>query len=547
MRRKQVARRFDAIVDFAGVETFLDTPVKHYSSGMYMRLAFAVAAHLEPEILIVDEVLAVGDADFQRKCLRKIEEIAQQDGRTIILVSHTMASIEALCDRAIYLDRGRVAREGPAREIVSHYLATALPQAAQELPLAERTDRTGSGKVRFTSFHVEDGDGTPVTHVASGRDVGFVLGYEAAGAGPSSSVDVGISVHSRHDTTLFVLYSSYSGRTLRVEGPAGAFRCTIPRLPLAPGRYRVGARDRRRRGGRLAPRRRRDLLRRGGRLLRLGERGVRRCHLLPGRRDVGRAMNDTRKRRPRPRPGGVLARLLGAERGAEGPGPEQPGDGLVSYAQQGEDMILHCLFQGWRTGFYVDVGAYHPTRFSNTYFFYQRGWRGINIDAMPGSMDAFRQARPEDVNLECAIAADRVPRTYYRFDEPAVNGFSRELSEARASGGHFRPTGQEEIPTMTLAEVLEAHLPPGRGIDFLSVDVEGLDLDVLRSNDWSKYRPTVVVAEDTGVFLVDSLGRSGVVQFLRGLGFVPCAKSAHTVILADETRIVDRPDRFFGE
>ena len=108
-------RQFDAIVDFAGIEPFLDMPVKHYSSGMYVRLAFAVAAHLEPEILIVDEVLAVGDADFQRKCLGKMEQVAQQEGRTIILVSHTMASVEALCDRAIYLDQGRVVREGPAR------------------------------------------------------------------------------------------------------------------------------------------------------------------------------------------------------------------------------------------------------------------------------------------------------------------------------------------------------------------------------------------------------------------------------------------------
>jgi lipopolysaccharide transport system ATP-binding protein len=242
MRRKTIARHFDAIVDFSGVEKFLDMPVKHYSSGMYMRLAFAVAAHIEPEILIVDEVLAVGDAEFQRKCLGKIEEASQRDGRTVILVSHTMAAVESLCDLAIYLDRGRVVREGPAREIVSYYLSTALPQAIEGTPLADRTDRTGNGKVRLVSFHVEDEAGQEVTHVASGRDATFVLGYEADGPGPMDGVDVGISVHSRFDTTLFVFYHSYTGGMLRLDRGRGQLRCTIPRLPLSPGRYHMGAR-----------------------------------------------------------------------------------------------------------------------------------------------------------------------------------------------------------------------------------------------------------------------------------------------------------------
>ncbi|HEY2155923.1 MAG TPA: ABC transporter ATP-binding protein [Isosphaeraceae bacterium] len=244
MRRREVARRFDAIVDFAGIGPFLDTPVKHYSSGMYMRLAFAVAAHVEPDVLIVDEVLAVGDAEFQAKCLGKIGQIAGRQGRTVILVSHTMAAIEALCDRAIYLDRGRVAREGPAREIVAHYLASTGPESAEGTPLVERTDRTGSGKARLVSFHIEDDAGRPVAHVASGRDVDFVLGYEATGSDDPADldIDVGISVHSRYDTTLFVLYSSYTGQVLRPGSRRGEFRCTIPRLPLSPGQYRVGAR-----------------------------------------------------------------------------------------------------------------------------------------------------------------------------------------------------------------------------------------------------------------------------------------------------------------
>jgi lipopolysaccharide transport system ATP-binding protein len=244
MRRRQVAKRFDAIVEFAGIGPFLDTPVKHYSSGMYMRLAFAVAAHVEPDVLIVDEVLAVGDAEFQAKCLGKIGQIAGREGRTVILVSHAMAAIEALCDRAIQLDRGRVACEGPAREVVAHYLASASPAEAEGTPLAERIDRSGSGRARLVSFRVEDDAGRPVTHVASGRDVAFVLGFEADGPGdpPGLDVDVGISVHSRYDTTLFVIYNSYTGQALRMDRRRGELRCTIPRLPLAPGRYRVGAR-----------------------------------------------------------------------------------------------------------------------------------------------------------------------------------------------------------------------------------------------------------------------------------------------------------------
>lgn len=219
--------------------------------------------------------------------------------------------------------------------------------------------------------------------------------------------------------------------------------------------------------------------------------------------------------------------------------------GLVSFSQQGEDLILHCLFQGYGPGFYVDVGAHHPWRFSNTYFFYLRGWRGINIDAMPGSMAAFRDARPEDINIECAVAEAAGSRTFYEFDDPAVNGLSRELSEARSAEGHFRLIGSREVPTRRLADILGDHLPAGRPIDFLNVDVEALDLEVLRSNDWSRFRPKVVVVEDSEGLLIDDLGRSEVAAYLRGHGYRACAKSVHSLFLADESRLVKRPDRFF--
>jgi FkbM family methyltransferase len=238
----------------------------------------------------------------------------------------------------------------------------------------------------------------------------------------------------------------------------------------------------------------------------------------------------------------LLQRILG---GGQPGNPAHLGGGMVSYSQQGEDMILQCLFQGQRTGFYVDVGAHHPAHYSNTYLFYLRGWRGINIDAMPGSMEVFRATRPEDVNLEYAIAETRSTRTYYLFDDPAVNGFSRALSEARDSAGRFRMIGTREIPTFTLAEVLGAHLPSGRRIDFLNVDVEGLDLEVLRSNDWSKYRPRAVVTEDTDAHLIDDVDRSRVVRYLRDQGFRPCAKCVHSIVKVDGLQFEPRQDGFF--
>lgn len=125
MHRAEIRRKFDEIVAFAEVERFLDTPVKRYSSGMYVRLAFSVAAHLEPEILIVDEVLAVGDAQFQKKCLGKMQDVARGEGRTVLFVSHNLATIQALCSRGLYLDRGSLAHDGPARDAVARYLTPA--------------------------------------------------------------------------------------------------------------------------------------------------------------------------------------------------------------------------------------------------------------------------------------------------------------------------------------------------------------------------------------------------------------------------------------
>ena len=149
MKRAEIKRKFDEIVAFAEVERFLDTPVKRYSSGMYVRLAFAVAAHLEPEILIVDEVLAVGDAEFQKKCLGKMQDVASKQGRTVLFVSHNMAAVESMCGSALLLVDGRCVARGDTSIVVQEYLRDMSRVSAT--PLGQRTDREGSGDVRFVS------------------------------------------------------------------------------------------------------------------------------------------------------------------------------------------------------------------------------------------------------------------------------------------------------------------------------------------------------------------------------------------------------------
>jgi len=158
MNSREIRRKFDEIVAFAEVERFLDVPVKRYSSGMYVRLAFSVAAHLEPEILIVDEVLAVGDAAFQKKCLGKMDEVSQSQGRTVLFVSHNMPAVTRLCKRAILLDAGKVVVDGPSSEVINHYLRSDLGTTAQR-NWADASTAPGDGVVRLLSVRVKTHDG----------------------------------------------------------------------------------------------------------------------------------------------------------------------------------------------------------------------------------------------------------------------------------------------------------------------------------------------------------------------------------------------------
>jgi lipopolysaccharide transport system ATP-binding protein len=234
MTRAEIRRKFDAIVAFAETDRFIDTPVKHYSSGMAVRLAFAVAAHLEPEILIVDEVLAVGDVAFQKKCLGTMGDLARQ-GRTVLFVSHNMAAVQGLCSRACLLSAGHIVAEGGPTEVVRRYLA-ATAQAAPAA-LEARQDRQGTGEVRFVGVGLVDGDGRPLETAQCGQDVGIVVAYRARGDRPIARGDIHIAFYTSVGQFMFNCSSEGSGSALDVLPARGEVVCHIPALPLAPGRY----------------------------------------------------------------------------------------------------------------------------------------------------------------------------------------------------------------------------------------------------------------------------------------------------------------------
>ncbi len=240
MSKGEIKKQFDAIVDFAGVERFLDTPVKRYSSGMYVRLAFAVAAHLRSEILIVDEVLAVGDSEFQRKCMGKMRDVSS-DGRTVIFVSHNMAAIANLCSRLFLLQAGAVTHHGRVAEVLSAYQNSVIGTAVRT-SLSARRDRSGSGRVRITGFRLEDSSGTSIDRVFSGQDFAIVLAYAARDGLAGARVDAGISIGRGDHDLLSVMYSSYDGVSLVGLPLNGEIRCALNDLPLAAGTYKVGAR-----------------------------------------------------------------------------------------------------------------------------------------------------------------------------------------------------------------------------------------------------------------------------------------------------------------
>lgn len=238
MTKKEIDRKFDEIVAFSGVEQYIDTPVKFYSSGMKVRLGFAVAAHLEPEILIVDEVLSVGDIGFQRKCIGKMNEVAGS-GRTVLFVSHNMAAVENLCTTGLLLDHGKTIFLGSVRDTVRQYISLFRPQTRDGF-LSGQIKRTGSGSAQIVSFWLEDKDRNPVDLIKTGDVVH--LNFKVNATKALERVDIGFSVHREEDDQLlFILYSSYTGKAFQLEAGENNIHCAIASLPLPEGKFLVKA------------------------------------------------------------------------------------------------------------------------------------------------------------------------------------------------------------------------------------------------------------------------------------------------------------------
>ncbi|MBP6489290.1 MAG: ABC transporter ATP-binding protein [Ilumatobacteraceae bacterium] len=232
MSRREVTRRMDEIIEFAGLQAFMDTPVKRYSSGMYLRLGFAIAAHLEANILLVDEVLAVGDADFQRRCLGKMSEIGQS-GRTVVFISHNMEAVARLCGRAVWLDKGQVRSVGPTSDVIGEYTRSSAGNAAA---LVLERDHTRQAQV--ISLAVVDADGQPLSVLNTWTE-SYIQVIVAVGA-PTPGLDVGVQVHTAGGLNLLDEYI-LEQKAVDLSG-TGTYRLRMS-LPavLPPGEYTLGA------------------------------------------------------------------------------------------------------------------------------------------------------------------------------------------------------------------------------------------------------------------------------------------------------------------
>jgi ABC-type polysaccharide/polyol phosphate transport system ATPase subunit len=239
MRKAEIDRKFDEIVAFADIGPFLDTPVKRYSSGMQVRLAFAVAAHLEPEVLIVDEVLAVGDTEFQKKCLGRMRDVSRGDGRTVLFVSHNMEAVQRLCVRAILLERGRTVAAGPTGPIVAQYLArNEAPTAAGAWIDLSGVDRSGTGiaRVQQARYRSEGGpgDGQPYP------DGPLTVTLNVEVAAPCTIPSLAVTLYDTQGTKLVNADTLLVGRTLRLEPGLHQLTLRIPEVHLNPGVYQMG-------------------------------------------------------------------------------------------------------------------------------------------------------------------------------------------------------------------------------------------------------------------------------------------------------------------
>lgn len=239
MSKEEIRKSLDEIIDFSGVEKFIHTPVKHYSSGMKVRLAFSVAAHLTAEILLIDEVLAVGDASFQRKCLERMESVSHNQGRTILFVSHNMRAVNDLCDEAIYIDKGQIMKSGTAGEITNWY-ESSLEKKAIEIDLAEREDRHGNGEIKMLAMRFTNKNGETLSSLRTGEAVVLEVDYEAEKS--ANGLNLRLSIGRDNEGFITALSNSMSGFQFDTLPTKGTLKCTIDKLPLMAGKYVINAR-----------------------------------------------------------------------------------------------------------------------------------------------------------------------------------------------------------------------------------------------------------------------------------------------------------------
>jgi lipopolysaccharide transport system ATP-binding protein len=235
MQKRDVTRRFDEIVEFAGIARFIDTQVKHYSTGMRLRLGFAVAAHLEPDVLVVDEVLAVGDAAFQKKCLDAMDGL-QNGGRTVLFVSHNLAAVENLCTRGIWIDEGKVRMDGPAKDVIRAYMASFADAGDGGTELSNPDGRPGDGRIRFTRLEYLSPDGTPCLTMRSGDPVMLRLHYRATI--DMRNVSFGFRLYTGMGTLVTETGNLLQGAPFpKIMPGTGYIDVTLDALNLLPARY----------------------------------------------------------------------------------------------------------------------------------------------------------------------------------------------------------------------------------------------------------------------------------------------------------------------
>ncbi len=235
LKRREIAEHFDAIVEYSGVKAFLDTPIKRYSTGMRLRLGFAVAAHLYPDVLLVDEVLAVGDAEFQAKCLATLSEVGRR-GHAVLFVSHNLEAIESICSRTIWIDKGVLRMDGPSREVIAEYLKETAQANTAVIDLSDADERPGTGEARFSAMEFLGPDGEPLEVTRTADEVTVRFHYEVFEE--IQSPYIGLSVFTEFGTIVTHPNSFSAGFELGRLGPGKrTLDLHIKRLPLMPGRY----------------------------------------------------------------------------------------------------------------------------------------------------------------------------------------------------------------------------------------------------------------------------------------------------------------------